>query len=199
MDLPLAELLEQARRGDPRAFEALIRPHVAAVRRFTCGFTRRREDADDLAQETLLKAFRSLHTFEGRSALSTWLFTIARSVCSDFHRSRAYKEQRAEVEMAVELTDLRHPGVLKDEKERAEVLWRALRRLEPEFRVPLVLFEIEGMAYEDIARVEGVPVGTVRSRLSRARARLRGILSEGQPSGTQDALLPSNRASGNAR
>jgi hypothetical protein len=81
-------LLERARAGDRAAFGELIRPHVASVRRFAYAFARHWSDADDLAQDALLKAFRAIGGFEGRSSLSTWLYSVTRSVCHDHYRGK---------------------------------------------------------------------------------------------------------------
>jgi len=171
------QLLARARAGDAAAFADLIRPHLATIRRFAYSFSRDWSDADDLAQEALLKAFRSLHTFEGRSALTTWLYTVTRSVCQDSRRARATRASH--LHDALE-DDVPEEGPLQDHalqrKHEADTLWAAIRRLEPAFRVCIVLFDIEGRSYEEIAEIEGIPIGTVRSRLSRARARLAELL-----------------------
>ena len=90
------DLLERARAGDSRAFGELIRPHVPSVRRFAYAFARRWSDADDLAQEALLKAFRSMPSYEGRAALGTWLYSVTRSVCYDHYRSSLAHARNAE-------------------------------------------------------------------------------------------------------
>jgi RNA polymerase sigma-70 factor (ECF subfamily) len=165
------------------AFEELIRPHLPRVRRFAHAFTRNWADADDLAQDALLKAFRSIAAFEGRASLSTWLYTITRSVCLDYQRSRGARSRELEEPLQeesasrAEVSPLPGPEALAAGKSDAERLWAHLRTLAPEFRVPLVLYEIEGLAYDEIARIEGVPIGTVRSRLSRARTQLRQQLA----------------------
>jgi RNA polymerase sigma-70 factor (ECF subfamily) len=193
------ELLLRAQRGDAQAFEQLIRPHLPSLRRFAYSFARRWVDADDLAQEALLKAFRSLKSFEGRSSLSTWLYTVTRSVGHDLYRSRQVQEGMRHEEL-----DEVHvaPGESADSQlsaqSDAEQLWRAIKRLEPEFRVPLVLFEIEGLSYEEIAAIEHVPLGTIRSRISRARSKLRELLLEREsflpPEGTSRPASPSDPA-----
>jgi RNA polymerase sigma-70 factor (ECF subfamily) len=172
-----ALLLRRAGKGDPRAFELLVEPHLAGLRRFTRAFARGTSDADDLAQEALLKAFRNFHQYEARSPLSHWLFTVARSVCHDWYRrnksrarfqggelndSHAYEGRSPEQEL-----------VARNESER---LWAAIGHLDDSYRVPIVLFDIEGLSYQDIAEIEQIPVGTVRSRLARGRQRLYELL-----------------------
>lgn len=179
MDRPL---LERARAGDRAAFGELIAPHVPSVRRFAYAFARHWSDADDLAQEALLKAFRAIAGFEGRSSLVTWLYSVTRSVCFDHYRGKLAHAREAEDPLddhaeSAPLTPDAGPERLLEAKDDAELLWRALKALPAEYRVPIVLFEIEGLAYEEIAHVEGVPVGTIRSRMSRGRQQLHVLLT----------------------
>jgi RNA polymerase sigma-70 factor (ECF subfamily) len=200
-------LLERARAGDRAAFGELIRPHVASVRRFAYAFARHWSDADDLAQDALLKAFRAIGGFEGRSSLSTWLYSVTRSVCHDHYRGKLAHAREAEDAFeehadAAPRSPLDGPDRLLETKDDGALLWHALKTLSAEFRVPLVLFEIEGLSYEEIARVEGVPVGTIRSRLSRGRQQLKTELAglEHRPAprlGTSVGARSSN--SGSAR
>jgi RNA polymerase sigma-70 factor, ECF subfamily len=177
------QLLARAQAGDTVAFGELIRPHVPSVRRFAYAFARRWSDADDLAQDALLKAFRAISTFEGRSSLATWLYSVTRSVCFDHYRgklahARDVEEPFEEQENGGASAASAGPDRLLEMRDEAEQLWRALKRLPAEFRVPLVLYEIEGLGYEEIAHIEAVPIGTIRSRLSRARQQLKALLSD---------------------
>jgi RNA polymerase sigma-70 factor, ECF subfamily len=202
------DLLERARAGDSRAFGELIRPHVPSIRRFAYAFARRWSDADDLAQEALLKAFRAMPSYEGRASLGTWLYSVTRSVCYDHHRSKLARARNAEDPLdelgeGAPASPLASPERQLEARDDAELLWRALKALPAEFRVPLVLFEIEGLGYEEIASVEGVPIGTIRSRLSRARQQLRARLGtlEAMPVatvGTNSAASSSNPGSARA-
>jgi RNA polymerase sigma-70 factor (ECF subfamily) len=197
------DLLGRAQQGDPAAFEELIRPHLASVRRFAYAFSHNWSDADDLAQEALIKAFRSLPRFEQCSALTTWLYTVTRSVCLDHLRSRAARERQLDDCLDERLIDdSEGQDALLCHKADAEQLWRAIRGLEPEFRAALVLFDIEGLSYEQVAEAERIPVGTVRSRLSRARQRLAAALRPVRTSvpapGTQVAHVSSKLQGGPA-
>jgi RNA polymerase sigma-70 factor (ECF subfamily) len=120
-------------------------------------------------------------------------------VCHDAYRQQRSRGRDGEVEFD-EARDGHQqlqpdPGELLEAKNDAERLWCAIRSLEPTFRIPLVLFDIEGLPYEQIARIEGVPVGTVRSRLSRARERLGQILTESEAPGTFSPRVPSPQLS----
>ena len=172
-------LLDRARQGDPLAFEELVRPHLSAMRRFALSFCRSPADADDLAQDALIKAFRSFRPFDGRASLPTWLYTVARSTFLDSRRGRLFRARGREDEIDETASDSeRPPEGLLEERQQAERLWDAIRALAPKFRLPLLLSDVEGMSYADIAEVERVPIGTVRSRISRARDQLAHALSQ---------------------
>jgi RNA polymerase sigma-70 factor (ECF subfamily) len=187
-------LVARAQQGDVRAFEQLIRSHLSVVRRYARAHAPREEDADDLAQDALLKAYRSLRQFRYQCAFSTWLYAIVRSVFLDAAKSRAGRE-RAHEASAREADDPESaPGpdeLLHREQDRARV-WRALRQLPVEFRGAVVLFDVEGKSYDEVAAIEGVAVGTIKSRLSRGRAHLKRILADeearmsSEASGSQD-------------
>ena len=180
-----------------------MRPHLNSLRRFAWSFAKNEVEADDLAQEALIKAFRSFHTFDGRSSLATWLYTVARSVYLDSRRSRRHHEQSHEVEFDEDRRDSSpNQEILLARSESSARLWAAIRQLEEPFRVALVLADIEELDYQQIASIEGVAVGTVKSRVSRARARLFDILSSEAteasqaPTGTQMGSISSNSQTG---
>ena len=175
-------MLQKARAGDPLAFQELIRPHLDSVRRFVFSLSKNWQDADDIAQEALLKAFRAFPTFDGRASLSTWLYTVARSASVDWHRSRlGQAAQRENPLPSTHPASLPCPDESCGQQQLRERLWQAIQTLDERQRVPLVLYEIEGLSYDEIAAIENVPVGTIRSRLSRARQELRGQLMDHQP------------------
>jgi RNA polymerase sigma-70 factor (ECF subfamily) len=170
------------------AFEELVRPHLDSLRRFVFSLSSNWNDADDITQEALIKAFRSFGTFDGRAALSTWLYTVARSSAVDWHRSRIGKP-RGDVPLTDSLVDGAegHDELLAS-KEGVHRLRAAISALDDKHRAVLVLFDIEGLSYQEIAEIEGVPLGTVRSRLSRARAELQGLLQSGVTSAPPSVL-----------
>ena len=172
------ELLSRAQAGDPQAFQELVRPHLVSIRRFVGSLASNREEADDIAQETWIRAFRAFGTFDGRSALSTWLCAVARSACFDWYRSRVGGAAKVESPLSSLYPALEQIGEdALTRKREVALLWHALHRLDERSRVPLILFEIEGLSYDEIAALEGIPVGTVRSRLNRARQYLRELLA----------------------
>jgi RNA polymerase sigma-70 factor (ECF subfamily) len=189
----IEELVRRAQQGDVAAFEILIGEHTPLVRRFARAFTRTAAAADDLAQEALLKVYRSIGSYRFQSAFSTWLYAIVRNMYLDDARSRAGRDRAAERPLAPTTVDS-DPGAdpdapradrrLEREEERRRV-WAAVAAVPAEFRSTLLLYDIEGLTYEEIAAVEGTPLGTVKSRLSRARAHLRRLL--GGDAGQMDA------------
>jgi RNA polymerase sigma-70 factor (ECF subfamily) len=161
------------------SFEESIAPHTDAVRRFARALCGDWQDADDVAQEALLKAYKSMHTYRGEAAMRTWLYVITRSVCATYYTSRQVRQRHGEVELTREPLDSSpdQEGLL-GEKSRAERLWQLLAELDESFRAVLVLADLEGESYESISEIEGIAVGTVRSRLNRARKQLREKLQK---------------------
>ena len=176
-------LVRAAQGGHPRAFELLVATHIPQVRRFARAFARGDTEADDLAQEALVKVYRSLGSFRFQSSFTTWLFAVVRNTFLDLRKSRAHVQREAEEPLAPrhlvpdpgsEGAETAETALL--EGERRARLWAAIETVPAEFRVVLVLFDIEGMSYEEIAAVERVPLGTVKSRLSRGRDHLKRLL-----------------------
>jgi len=163
---PATEWALAARGGDPAAQAAFVRLTQVEVWRFTAALVDP-DTADDLTQETYLRAFRALPTFEGRSSARTWLLGIARRTCAD-HLRTVVRRRRLDARLAVNAhTDRPHP-------DPAGQLGAAdlVRRLPAERRGAFVLTQLLGLSYAEAAAVEGVPVGTIRSRVARARDEL---------------------------
>ncbi|MFI7487868.1 sigma factor [Micromonospora echinaurantiaca] len=155
-----------ARDGEPVAQAAFVRLTQAEVWRFAAALVDP-DSADDLTQETYLRAFRALPSFEGRSSARTWLLGIARRTCAD-HLRAVVRRRRLDERLASHAwTDRPHP-------DPAGHLGAAdlVRRLPAERRAAFVLTQLLGLSYAEAAVVEGVPVGTIRSRVARARADL---------------------------
>ncbi|MGC3998510.1 MAG: RNA polymerase sigma factor [Anaeromyxobacter sp.] len=193
----LDELVARAQTGDVRAFEALVSGQLPRVRRLARAFARSESDADDLAQEALLRVYRNLRSFRWQSAFTTWLFAVVRSACLDASKGRE-GTRRAREEPLDERSDDREGGERPDEalaaaQDRARV-WAALREIPTEYRSALVLFDVEGLTYDEVAAVEDVAVGTIKSRLHRGRAALRAVLERPEVPGTRAADSPGTSA-----
>ena len=153
--------------GDQLAAAALVRATQDDVWRL-CAALGDRRSADDLAQETYLRAFSSLHRFEGRSTVRTWLLAIARRVCADAVRTRRRRPVTVADEGGLDPVDPGHADPVVEGLVVADLL----ARLTPDRREAFVLTQLVGLPYAEAAVVAGCPVGTIRSRVARARADL---------------------------
>ena len=174
-------LLTRARKGDPQAFEELMAPLERGVY-FTClRLVGDEPTAQDCAQEAMLRAYKNLKSFRGDCRLSTWLYRIAYSVCLDEMR----RQKRRPQESLEGLQDAgftppdrgESPVQALEKKERMKVIASAIQTLPMEMKEVLVLSQLQGKSYEEVALITGTAVGTVKSRLSRAREKLKQILS----------------------
>ncbi|SDG98154.1 sigma-70 family RNA polymerase sigma factor [Klenkia brasiliensis] len=170
----LARVARDAADGDPLAAAALVRATQADVWRL-CAHLGDRQSADDLTQETYLRAFGSLHRFAGRSTVRTWLLSIARRTCADAIRSR--RRRRLVLVGDDELLE-RTDGA--DRTGEGAAVDDLLARLHPDRREAFVLTQLMGLPYAEAAEVAGVPVGTIRSRVARARGDLVDALADEQ-------------------
>ena len=170
------KLVESARDGSEEAYAELVRAYRSKVFNMAYGFTGNRESADDLAQEVFLKAYLALPRFRFGSTFGTWLYRIAVNHIRDFLRKGArVKEVSLE---AVGEPAAGGDAVLAMEKEREDegrrrLVRRELEALPEKYRLVLTLRDVEGLPYEEIARVLGLSPGTLDSRLHRARKMLR--------------------------
>jgi RNA polymerase sigma-70 factor, ECF subfamily len=165
----LSRIAADAAVGDPLAAAALVRATQSDVWRL-CVALGDPQSADDLTQETYLRAFASLHRFEGRSSVRTWLLTIARRVCADAVRSRR-RRRLTLVREERELESLA-PAPGGDPVADSASVTDLLARLDGDRREAFVLTQLLGLPYAEAAEVAGCPVGTIRSRVARARADL---------------------------
>jgi RNA polymerase sigma-70 factor (ECF subfamily) len=173
MELSDQELLERSRRGDRDAVEQLLERHEAQIYRFGLRMCGDEDAAREVLQETLIAAFRHLPSFRGDAALSTWLYQIARSFCIKERR-----HERPTESLSDELADPTRPP---DERAHAAEIGAALAAgiasLPREQREVLVLRDVEGLSAEEAARIVGIEVGALKSRLHRARLELRNRLA----------------------
>ena len=171
-----SELIQRARDGDSAALGELVRRYQDRLYNSMCKLLRDATEAEDVVQETWVLTVRKLHTFQGKSKFYTWLYRIARNVSATRRRR---KRNVGSIDRAADEAPLQLPSndPAPDERmrrsERVQQLYQALDRLSDEHREILVLREIDGLDYEEIAEVLGLPIGTVRSRLHRARGQLK--------------------------
>jgi RNA polymerase sigma-70 factor (ECF subfamily) len=183
------QLVERAQRGDKRAFELLVLKYQRKLGRLLSRFVRDAAEVEDVTQEAFIKAYRALPSFRGDSAFYTWLYRIGINTAKNYLvalRRRAptttgFDNEEAEgFEDAEQLRDANTPESELEGKEIAATVNRAMNALPDDLRTAITLREIEGLSYEEIAGVMNCPVGTVRSRIFRARdaiaAELRPLL-----------------------
>jgi RNA polymerase sigma-70 factor (ECF subfamily) len=165
--------------ADPE-FERRALEHLDALYNFAVYLTRRPADAEDLVQETYLRAFRFSHRFQPGTHLRAWLFHILRNTFLTFYRAREREAPLAEDGVPDWDAPMFHDAPEDDAGtlEAHTDLERAMRRLPEEFRTVLLLAEVEGLPLEEVARVMACPVGTVKSRIFRAKERLRALLRD---------------------
>ncbi len=178
------KLLRRAQKGDEAAFEELVKLHQKAVYAVCWRICRNEEDAMDAAQEAFLSAWRGLSKFRGDASFSTWLIRLATNASLDLLRKKKHSAQEISVESAEEggcqiESEEELPQEKLERQERIEAVQQALLTLSDEHREVLVLREMREMSYEEIAQTLGISVGTVRSRISRGREKLREILLQG--------------------
>jgi RNA polymerase sigma-70 factor (ECF subfamily) len=175
------ELLVSAREGDEEAFATFLRRHTATVHRWMVRAVGV-EDADDMTQDVFLKAYRGLQRFRGEAPPRAWLASIADNAVKNRYRARSrFRRVFAGGSDALGEVDSpeRRAGPEEDARagESRRFVAEALRHLAPEFRMPVVLRDLEEWSYEEIAASLSLPVGTVKSRIARGRGRLKEILT----------------------
>lgn len=167
------ELVERARLGDSAALDDLLRRHHPRLHAVCLRVLGRRSDADDAAQNALVSIARNLDSFDGRSSFSTWAYRIATNAALDELRRRRRRPQPLrDVERLHEVVADPRAEQAGELLENRELVVRALEALPEEYRVALVLRDVADLEYEQIAAVLDIPIGTVRSRIARGRARL---------------------------
>ncbi len=184
------ELVERIKRGEKKAFDVLVLKYQHKVIKLISRYVHDPHEALDVAQEAFLKAYRAIPSFRGDSAFYTWLYRIAINTAKNYLVSQSRRPPAVDIEVLDAeqyegQTDLKDYGtpdefLLKDEVEKTVV--EAMENLPEDLRTAITLRELEGLSYEEIAEAMACPVGTVRSRIFRAREainnRLHKVLSD---------------------
>ena len=182
------QLIRRAQQGDNGAFEELLLLHQKKVYNLCLRMSANADDALDLSQEAFIRAWRSLGQYQFEASFSTWLFRLTSNICIDFLRRKKRRQETSLTESyedSDEGAELSVPDTQPSPEQQAMTnetrieLARAMEQLSPEHREILQLRVIEDLPYEQIADILGVRVGTVKSRLARARLSLRKILKAG--------------------
>lgn len=183
------QLVERAQRGEKRAFELLVIKYQRRLARLLSRILRDSADIEDITQEAFVKAYRALPTFRGESAFYTWLYRIGINTAKNFLNSTGKKPKtHSEVEdgdgesmdLAVRVPDYHTPEAVLMNREILATVNAAVEQLPEELRMAITLREMDGLSYDEIANAMDCPIGTVRSRIFRAReaiaAELRPLL-----------------------
>ena len=184
----LLALISRAAAGDEDAFSSLMEQHERLVYNLAFQYTQNREDAADVCQETFLKVWRTLSAFRGESSFSTWLFRITQNAALDLLRKRSGNaalsltvehEEGDEEGREHDLPDAaveHNPAAAVEQKERAALVRAAISALRADHREILVLRDMRGYSYGEIAEMLGLELGTVKSRINRARIHVKEFL-----------------------
>lgn len=177
------DLVFRFRQGDPEAFSELVRRYYERLYNSVYALVGGRDDADDLTQEVFLKAYRSLGKFRGKSQFYTWLYRIGVNCCLDWLKSPnrrindlSLERERWEGREDRGRIQFRSTDEGVEQRELQAILESALEALPDDYRVVVVMREFDGLTYEEIAHFMHCNIGTVKSRLFRARTRLREIM-----------------------
>lgn len=181
-------LVAQTLTGEESAFEGLVERYQGKVYRLALSLTKRHEDAEEVLQDVFLTVHRKLPSFEGRSAFSTWLYRITVNAALMKLRGKGRAEESLEAYLPQFTEDGRHARMVLDftqgpeeallRKEREQVIRAAIDALPPDYKVVLVLRDLEGLSNEAVAEVVGASIMAVKARLHRARLVLRGKLDQ---------------------
>lgn len=175
-------LIERSKEGDRRAFDALVRMHEKRVYNLAYRLSGNYDEAGDITVEAFLRVYQAINNFRGDANFSTWIYRIVTNVYLD-RRKRQKNRQTLSLEEYVELEESQvtrqiedpspGPEALVEAQQRQELLQKAIESLPEYQRAMIVLYHVDGLSYEEIAEVLSLPIGTVKSRLNRARLALR--------------------------
>ena len=171
------DLLDRCRRGDEIAWRELVTRHSRKVFGLCYRFSGRVDEAEDLTQEVFLRVYQGLDRYRSSAgAFKTWLMTVARNHAIDHYRRRREERQRrddsVEGEMELLPSGEEEPVMALERQEQVQLVQRGLRALPEDLREPIILCDLQGLAYDEVAKVLELPLGTVKSRLNRGRLEL---------------------------
>lgn len=179
-------LIERSQRGDQSALDTLLRKHTERAYQYAFRLTRSADEASDIVAEAFVRIFKALANFKGESAFTTWLYRIETNCFLDMRKKQRSRPSTSldaalvteDGELALQIEDLSpSPHELTEDRARMTAIERAVEDLPEYQRAMIVLYHAEMMSYEDIAKTLDLPIGTVKSRLNRARVSLRDRLA----------------------
>ena len=179
------ELVIMLKKGDRSAFNQLIDQYQTKVYNIAIGMLSDPEDALDASQEVFINVYKGISSFKENSSLSTWIYRVCANVCKDFLRKRMRRANVISLDAGdnedepLEIPDDAHtPEQISEKTELQHLVRKAMDSLSSEYKEVLVLCDIEGLSYDEIAQILKCPVGTIKSRINRARQALRKKISE---------------------
>ena len=180
------ELVRKAKAGDGRAYDILMNKYHNAVFNIVYRMVHNKQEAEDLTQETFIKAYNSINYFNEGYAFSTWLFKIATNHCIDFFRKRKLKTYSMDEPVQYKEDEIKHEYASSDpnvehrmiDNEKTRILHEAIQKLPEKYRMAIILRHHEEKSYEEIARILNLPLGTVKARIFRAREMLKKNLKD---------------------
>ncbi|MBN2198258.1 MAG: sigma-70 family RNA polymerase sigma factor [Candidatus Aminicenantes bacterium] len=184
--MEVKEIINGCLEDRPGAWTMLVQSYAEKIFNTAYQFTGNRAEAEDQTQEIFLKVFHSLRTFDKERNFDAWLLTMAKNHLIDaYRRTRWEKRNRDDFEEAVSRTagPFSNPEDSLASRQDRALLWKGLNGLPPDMRMAVILKDIQGKAYEDVAEIMKLPVGTVKSRVSRAKLRLAGLLRRAEEQG----------------
>ena len=182
MEINEKKLIARATSGDPAAFNSLMQQHEGRMYAVALRMCANREDAQDCLQEAMLRIYRAISGFKGESSFATWVYRITMNTCLDELRKRKNR-QSTSLDNLLDMgwsptdeTNVPEKHAIRNESRRA--LQSAIANLPEDMRSAIVLRDIEGLSYDEIAQALGINIGTIKSRISRGREKLREKLKE---------------------
>jgi RNA polymerase sigma-70 factor (ECF subfamily) len=169
------ELVRLSQKGDLKAFGVLVERYQKRVFMVAYGLVHDVDEAQDLTQESFIRAYHAIETFRGAARFYTWIYRITVNLCMDHFRKQRTEQTLVGAEQPMD-SDPPTPDSVAHQHEMSQAVHRAIRALPPDQRTVIILRELEGLSYKEIARVTDSSMGTVMSRLFYARKRLRELL-----------------------
>jgi RNA polymerase sigma-70 factor (ECF subfamily) len=180
------EFIERLKKGNESAFSELLDEFQQKVFHTCISFVPNKEDAEDIAQEVFLEVYRSIHKFKGNSKLSTWIYKISTTKSLEFIRKKSAKKRFAfmqrisgneiPIDKTNYFTEFNHPGILLENQEKTEIIYRAINSLPESQRIVFTLAKLDGRSYQEIVEITGKSLSSVESIMFRAKKNLKAKL-----------------------
>lgn len=179
-------LVKKSISGDVDAFEELIKDYKKMAYNIALRVLRNKEDAEDISQEALIKVFKNISSFNMKSSFKVWLYRIVMNTCFDFKRKKNIVTYSIDKPLENDENEIMHeipdntynPDIVIQNELESQMLYDSIDSLDEDFRIVIVLRDIQGLSYRDIASVLSCNEGTVKSRLNRARNKLKEIITK---------------------